>query len=97
MLDAAVKATGGPLDHIVYTAAEDMSSAKLVDTTTTKALSSFTVRYLGLLLIGKLVAANPKHYLNPAVPPRSRSPRKSWATGHIRVSSLSAAQVLSRC
>ncbi|KAJ7601589.1 hypothetical protein DFH06DRAFT_1276782 [Mycena polygramma] len=42
-LDAAVKETGGPLDHI-----------------------PFTVRYLGPLLIAKLVAAHPGRYLKAA-------------------------------
>jgi NAD(P)-dependent dehydrogenase (short-subunit alcohol dehydrogenase family) len=66
VLDAAVKDTGGPLDHIVYTAAGGISNVKLVEITATKALSAFTVRYLGPLLLGKLVAANPGRYLNPA-------------------------------
>ncbi|KAF7345770.1 NAD(P)-binding protein [Mycena venus] len=71
VLDAAVKDTGGPLDHIVYTAHEGMSNAaksnaKLVEITATKALSTFTARLLGPLLIGKLVAANPGRYLKPA-------------------------------
>ncbi|KAJ7796150.1 hypothetical protein B0H14DRAFT_81408 [Mycena olivaceomarginata] len=66
VLDAAVKETGGALDHIVYTAGDSFHSNPLAELTATTALSAFTVRYLGPLLIGKLVAANPGKYLNPA-------------------------------
>ncbi|KAJ6551597.1 hypothetical protein B0H19DRAFT_951532 [Mycena capillaripes] len=66
-LDAAVKDNGGPLDHIVYTAGDTFhSSGGLAAVTATAALKGFTVRYLGPLLVGKLVAANPGRYLNPA-------------------------------
>ncbi|KAJ6551642.1 hypothetical protein B0H19DRAFT_175328 [Mycena capillaripes] len=66
VLDAAVKATGGPLDHIVYTAGDTLPRTTLAETTSTMALAPFTVRYLGPLLIAKLIAANPGRYLNSA-------------------------------
>ncbi|KAF7365049.1 NAD(P)-binding protein [Mycena venus] len=66
VLDNAVKETGGPLDHIVYTAGDSLNMTPLAEMTATAALSTFTVRYLGPLLVGKLVAANPGKYLNPA-------------------------------
>jgi NAD(P)-dependent dehydrogenase (short-subunit alcohol dehydrogenase family) len=66
VLDAAVKESGGVLDHIVYTAGDGFHSTPLAELTATTALSAFTVRYLGPLLVGKLVAANPGKYLNPA-------------------------------
>ncbi|KAJ7601590.1 hypothetical protein DFH06DRAFT_1261777 [Mycena polygramma] len=64
-LDAAVKETGGPLDHIVYTAGDTLIRVSLAETTAMTALAPFTVRYLGPVLIAKLVAANPGRYLNP--------------------------------
>ncbi|KAF8172030.1 hypothetical protein K438DRAFT_1852120 [Mycena galopus ATCC 62051] len=64
-LDAAVKETGGALDHIVYTAGDGFNPVPLAEITAATALNPFTVRYLGPLLIGKLVAANPGKYLNP--------------------------------
>ncbi|KAJ6571753.1 hypothetical protein B0H19DRAFT_1023223 [Mycena capillaripes] len=66
VLDAAVKDTGGPLDHIVYTAGEIPTRTPLAEITATTALAPFTVRYLGSLLVAKLVAANPGRYLSPA-------------------------------
>ncbi|KAJ7367053.1 hypothetical protein DFH08DRAFT_797895 [Mycena albidolilacea] len=66
LLDAALKQTGGPLDHIVCTAGEGPNTTPLADITTTRALSTFTVRYLAPLMIGKLIARNPGKYLNPA-------------------------------
>ncbi|KAJ7809859.1 hypothetical protein B0H14DRAFT_2864983 [Mycena olivaceomarginata] len=66
-LDNAIKDTGGPLDHIVYTAGGNLHSTALAETTASTALSSFTVRYLGPLLVGKLVAAHPGRYLTSAV------------------------------
>ncbi|KAF8172012.1 short chain dehydrogenase [Mycena galopus ATCC 62051] len=65
ILDAAVKETGGALSHIVYTAGEFKNVVPLAEVTAVTALIPFTVRYLGPLLIGKLVAANPGKYLNP--------------------------------
>ncbi|KAF8172013.1 hypothetical protein K438DRAFT_1852080, partial [Mycena galopus ATCC 62051] len=66
VLDGAVKETGGPLDHIVYTAGDPVKNTPLAEMTAEMALSSLTVRYLGPLLVGKLVAANPGKYLKPA-------------------------------
>ncbi|KAF8171976.1 short chain dehydrogenase [Mycena galopus ATCC 62051] len=66
ILDAAVKETGGPLDHIVHTAGDGVKLTPLAEITAATGLSIFTVRYLGPLLIGKLVAANPGKYLNSA-------------------------------
>ncbi|KAJ7482521.1 hypothetical protein FB451DRAFT_1441869 [Mycena latifolia] len=65
ILDAAVKEMGGPLDHIVYTAGENPTRTSLAETTTTTGLAPFTVRYLGPLLVAKLLAASPGRYLNP--------------------------------
>ncbi|KAF8172029.1 hypothetical protein K438DRAFT_1852118 [Mycena galopus ATCC 62051] len=66
MLDGAVKDTGGPLDHIVYTAGDGFNPIPLAEITAATGLTVFTMRYLGPLLVGKLVAANPGKYLNPA-------------------------------
>jgi len=66
ILDAAVKETGGPLDHIVYTSGDSRSRTTLAETTAATALQPFTVRYLGPLLVGKLVAAHPGKYLTAA-------------------------------
>ncbi|KAJ6508544.1 hypothetical protein C8R45DRAFT_1069252 [Mycena sanguinolenta] len=62
VLDAAVNETGGPLDHIVYTS----GGVTLAEITAETALQRFAVRYLGPLLVGKLVAANPGKYLKAA-------------------------------
>jgi len=66
ILDAAVKEIGGPLDHIVYTAGNSIPLTPLAEITATSALDSLTVRYLGPLLVGKLVAAHPGRYLSVA-------------------------------
>ncbi|KAJ7785563.1 hypothetical protein B0H14DRAFT_3583896 [Mycena olivaceomarginata] len=66
VLDAAVKETGGVLDHIVYTAGDNRGRETLAKATVASALKPFAVRYLGPLLVGKLVAANPGKYLNSA-------------------------------
>ncbi|KAJ7259592.1 short chain dehydrogenase [Mycena haematopus] len=66
VLDAAVKETGGPLDHIIHTAGNSLNTTPLAKVMAEMTLSSFTVRYLGSLLVGKLVAANPGKYLKPA-------------------------------
>ncbi|KAJ6475071.1 hypothetical protein C8R47DRAFT_1143432 [Mycena vitilis] len=64
-LDAAVIETGGPLDHIVYTAGDNLNKVSLAEATTTKGLAPFTVRYLGPLMVAKLIAAHPVRYLSP--------------------------------
>ncbi|KAJ6475062.1 hypothetical protein C8R47DRAFT_702496 [Mycena vitilis] len=64
--DTAVKETGGPFDHIVYTAGEDLARPPLGEMTAASAIQPFTVRYLGPLLIAKLVAAHPGRYLKAA-------------------------------
>ncbi|KAJ6508541.1 hypothetical protein C8R45DRAFT_446343 [Mycena sanguinolenta] len=66
VLDDAVKETGGPLDHIVYSAGEDLGTTALADMTAAAALSPFTIRYLGPMLIGKHIAANPGKYVKAA-------------------------------
>ncbi|KAF7346493.1 NAD(P)-binding protein [Mycena sanguinolenta] len=66
VLDAAVKETGGPLDHIVHSAGDGLNDTPLAEVTVETTLSGFTLRYLGSLLIGKLVAAHPAKYLKPA-------------------------------
>ncbi|KAF8172031.1 hypothetical protein K438DRAFT_1612315 [Mycena galopus ATCC 62051] len=66
IFDAAVKETGGALDHVVYTAGDAVfGTPRLKEITAVAALNPFTVRYLGPLLVGKLVAANPGKYLKP--------------------------------
>ncbi|KAJ6451292.1 hypothetical protein C8R45DRAFT_1125048 [Mycena sanguinolenta] len=65
VLAAAVTETEGPLDHIVYTAGDLPERVPLAQTTATTALAPFTVRYLGSLLVGKLVAESPGRYLKP--------------------------------
>ncbi|KAJ7609725.1 hypothetical protein DFH06DRAFT_1065394, partial [Mycena polygramma] len=66
VLDAAVQSTDGPLNHIVYTAGEGVARTSLAETTAELALAPFTVRYLGPLLVAKLIAAHPGRYLTPA-------------------------------
>ncbi|KAJ7245047.1 hypothetical protein B0H12DRAFT_1128407 [Mycena haematopus] len=66
VLDAAVKETGGPLDHVVYTSGDALDRTPLTGVTAEGALRPFTIRYLGPLLVGKLVAANPGKYLKAA-------------------------------
>ncbi|KAJ6508542.1 hypothetical protein C8R45DRAFT_1168757 [Mycena sanguinolenta] len=66
ILDDAVRETGGPLDHIVYSAGEDPRPTSLADMTVEVALSPFTVRYLGPMMIAKHIAANPGKYLKTA-------------------------------
>ncbi|KAJ6508606.1 hypothetical protein C8R45DRAFT_922315 [Mycena sanguinolenta] len=66
VLDAAVKETGGYLDHIVFTAGDSLSGGTLAEVTVETALKPFTLRYLGSLLIGKLVTAYPGKYTKPA-------------------------------
>ncbi|KAF7346552.1 NAD(P)-binding protein [Mycena sanguinolenta] len=67
VLDAAVNEAGGPLDHIVYTSGDGaIGGVTLAEVTAQRALQPFTVRYLGPLLVGKLVAANPGKYLKAA-------------------------------
>ncbi|KAJ6508548.1 hypothetical protein C8R45DRAFT_967769 [Mycena sanguinolenta] len=63
ILDDAVKETGGPLDHIVYTAGDGVNPTPLAQMTAAGAISPLTIRYIGPLLVGKLVAANPGKYL----------------------------------
>ncbi|KAJ7916550.1 hypothetical protein B0H13DRAFT_1997698 [Mycena leptocephala] len=66
VLNAAIEATGGPLDHIVFTAGDLIDRPTLAELTAAKILLFFTVRYVGPLLIGKLVAAHPGKYLAPS-------------------------------
>ncbi|KAF7346516.1 NAD(P)-binding protein [Mycena sanguinolenta] len=65
VLDDAVKEAGGPLDHIVHSAGDGLNSTPLAEVTIEMALQPFTVRYLGSVVIGKLVAAHPGKYLKP--------------------------------
>ncbi|KAJ7237886.1 short chain dehydrogenase [Mycena haematopus] len=66
VLADAVTQTEGPLDHIVFTAGDLPERLPLAETTASTALALFTVRYLGSLLVGKLIAASPGRYLHPA-------------------------------
>ncbi|KAK7025244.1 NAD(P)-binding protein [Favolaschia claudopus] len=66
VLDTAVNETGGALDHIVFTAGDGVALFPLAEASVEKALKPFTVRFLGSLLVGKLVAANPNKYLKSA-------------------------------
>lgn len=66
VLRAAVAELGGPLDHIAYTAGDAFDMGPLSTLTTANAYSSWTVRYLGPLLVGKLVTVNPGVYLKAA-------------------------------
>lgn len=63
VLKAAVAELGGPLDHIVYTAGDSFDMSPISSLTAENAYSSWTVRYLGPLLIGKLVNVNSGVYL----------------------------------
>ncbi|KAF7527005.1 hypothetical protein G7054_g10606 [Neopestalotiopsis clavispora] len=66
ILQAAVAELGGPLDHIVYTAGDAFDFAPLSEATAANAYSSWTVRYLGPLLLGKLVTVHSGVYLKAA-------------------------------
>lgn len=66
VLKAAVAELGGPLDHIAYTAGDAFDFEPLSSVTAANAYSSWTVRYLGPLLIGKLVTVNCGVYLKAA-------------------------------
>ncbi|KAM0547288.1 hypothetical protein ACHAPJ_010423 [Fusarium lateritium] len=63
VLQAAITELGGSLDHIVYTAGDTFDFEPLSTATAANAYSSWTVRYLGPLLIGKLVITNSGVYL----------------------------------
>lgn len=63
VLKTAVAELGGPLNHIVYTAGDPFDFEPLSAVTAANAYSSWTVRYLGPLLVGKLVAVNPGLFL----------------------------------
>lgn len=66
VLKTAVTELGGPLDHIVYTAGDSFDFEPLSSVTAANAYSSWTVRYLGPLLVGKLVNVNSGVYLKTA-------------------------------
>ncbi|KAJ7601588.1 hypothetical protein DFH06DRAFT_1025516, partial [Mycena polygramma] len=83
VLDAAVKETGGPLDHIVFTAGDGLSNTPLAEVTVATALAPFTVRYLGALLVAKLVAklvaANPGPHVTLTSGSLTHRPRPGFA------------------
>ncbi|ETS81369.1 hypothetical protein PFICI_06371 [Pestalotiopsis fici W106-1] len=66
VLQAAVAELGGPLNHVAYTAGDAFDFAPLSEATAANAYSSWTVRYLGPLLLGKLVTVHPGVYLEAA-------------------------------
>ncbi|KAK2779285.1 short chain dehydrogenase [Colletotrichum kahawae] len=66
VLKTAVAELGGTLDHIAYTAGDAFDFETLSAVTAANAYASWTVRYLGPLLVGKLVTVNPGVYLKAA-------------------------------
>lgn len=66
VLQTAVAELGGPLDHIAYTAGDAFDFAPLSQASAANAYSSWTVRYLGPLLLGKLVTVHSGVYLKAA-------------------------------
>lgn len=66
VLDAALAALGGPLDHIALTAGAPPSLRPLADLDVAAALDFWSVRYLAPLALAKHVAATPGRYLTPA-------------------------------
>ncbi|KAI8295261.1 Short-chain dehydrogenase/reductase ATR9 [Colletotrichum sp. SAR 10_98] len=66
VLKTAVAELGGPLEHITYTAGDAFDFEPLSAVTAANAYASWTVRYLGPLLVGKLVTVNPGMYLKAA-------------------------------
>lgn len=63
VLKTVVAELGGPLNHIVYTAGDAFDFEPFSAVTAANAYSSWTVRYLGPLMVGKLVAVNPGLFL----------------------------------
>ncbi|KAJ7775488.1 hypothetical protein B0H16DRAFT_46158 [Mycena metata] len=99
VLDNAVGDTGGPLDHIIYTAGGNLHSTPLAETTASTALDGFTIRYLGPLLVGKLVAAHPGRYLTSAVGSSITLTSGMWAhrpAKGFNVAMVGATEVLAR-
>jgi NAD(P)-dependent dehydrogenase (short-subunit alcohol dehydrogenase family) len=97
VLDNAIKDTGGPLDHVVYTAGSSFHSTALAKTTASTALSSFTVHYLGPLLVGKLVAAHPGRYLTSTVGSSITPTSGMWAHRPMKgIDVVGATEVLAR-
>ncbi|KAI8275183.1 hypothetical protein K4K60_008849 [Colletotrichum sp. SAR11_57] len=66
VLKTAVAELGGPLERIAYTAGDAFDFEPLSTVTAANAYASWTVRYLGPLLVGKLVIVNPGMYLKAA-------------------------------
>ncbi|KAK7025243.1 NAD(P)-binding protein [Favolaschia claudopus] len=66
VLEAAVKELGGIIDHIVWTAGDERTLVPLAQMTAVSAMNSFTLRYVGPLLVGKLIAANSGKYVKTA-------------------------------
>ncbi|KAF0316941.1 dehydrogenase with different specificitie [Colletotrichum asianum] len=65
VLKTAVAELGGPLEHIAYAAGDAFDFEPLSAVTAANAYASWTVRYLGPLLVGKLVTVNPALDLAP--------------------------------
>ncbi|KAK7048509.1 NAD(P)-binding protein [Favolaschia claudopus] len=66
VVEAAVKETGGALNHVTFTAGDAVPLIPLSETNTTTALKPFTVRFLAPLILGKFIAANPGRYVEGA-------------------------------
>ncbi|KAK1843386.1 short chain dehydrogenase reductase family [Colletotrichum chrysophilum] len=66
VLKTAVAELGWPLEHIAYTAGDAFDFEPLSAVTAANAYASWTVLYLGPLLVGKLVTVNPAIYLKGA-------------------------------
>ncbi|KAI9027689.1 hypothetical protein DFJ74DRAFT_660169 [Hyaloraphidium curvatum] len=56
VLDAAVAATGGPLDHAVFTSGDALKHVPLADLTPADAIARGTVRFFGAISLAKAVS-----------------------------------------
>ncbi|KAF7186902.1 Short-chain dehydrogenase/reductase phqE [Pseudocercospora fuligena] len=63
VLDEAIKALGGPIDHLIYTAGDGYEGKPLSDLDPKTYLKGWNVRYLGPLIFAKIICANPGTYL----------------------------------
>lgn len=61
--EAAVKATGGPLHHIAYTAGDALKHLPLAELTPADVIARGTVRFFGAISLAKLVASSGDQFL----------------------------------
>ncbi|KAJ3339577.1 hypothetical protein HDU93_007994 [Gonapodya sp. JEL0774] len=63
VLDAALDALGGPLDHIAVTSGDALNFVPLAKLTPAAIIASGTTRFFVLVVLGKILAANQGKYL----------------------------------